>query len=262
VSVRGLRLHFLDYGGGGDPVVCLHGVTGHAWMWHGVTSALGDQHRVVALDLRGHGDSQWSAEAAYETDEHVADLGGVLDSIGLESVHLVGLSWGGLVALRLAASFAASVRSLVVIDAPLAFEQEASDVPERPYAFDDHASVEAWERQSNPHAPAAMIGVMAAFGVRPGDRGSLVRKYDRFFTHTWPFRRNDHTDDWREVRVATLLVRASASHVLSEDAAQAMRRERPDVTFEQLQECGHLVPVERPVELADVLRRFWVLTES
>lgn len=260
--MRGLRLHFLDYAGGAEAVIFLHGVTGHAWVWHGVVSALSPGHRVLALDLRGHGDSQWSAKAAYASEEHVADVRGVLDAIGIESAHLVGLSWGGLVALRIAAAFSSSARSLAVIDVPVAFEQGPTEVPERPYEFDDHATVEAWERQANPHAPAAMIGVMASFGVRPGKEGSLVRKHDRFFTHTWPFREDDHSDEWRRLRVPTLLVRASASHVLSEAAAEEMRRERPDLTFEQVEDCGHLVPVEQPTQLADLLERFWQRARS
>src|SRR5439155_8368624 len=112
-------------------------------------------------------------------------------------------------------------------------------------------------RQANPHAPAELLEVVASFGVRPGDGGTLVRKHDPFFTHTWPFRSEDHAAAWRRIEAPTLLVRAGDSQVLTAARAGEVRRTRPAVEYAELADCGHVVPVERPRELTETLRRFW-----
>jgi pimeloyl-ACP methyl ester carboxylesterase len=95
VNANGLRLHHVDFGGSGTPIVLGHGVTGHAWVWSGVADRLVEVGRVVSLDYRGFGDSQWSAEQAYTTGDHLADLEAVIGSLGASEVDLVGSSWGG-----------------------------------------------------------------------------------------------------------------------------------------------------------------------
>ena len=60
LDIDGLRLHYLDWGGDGPPLVMLHGLTGHAHTWDHTAAALGDRYRVLALDQRGHGDSGWA----------------------------------------------------------------------------------------------------------------------------------------------------------------------------------------------------------
>jgi pimeloyl-ACP methyl ester carboxylesterase len=225
--VGGLRLHRLEYAGddAGDTVVCVHGVTGHAWLWHDVATSLAPR-RLLAVDLRGHGDSQWSAHGAYATDDHASDLTSLLESLEVGPVHLVGLSWGGLVALRVAASSPQLVKTLAVVDVPLWFEQGPSDVPERPYSFAGHEEVVAWERQANPHAPDELLELAASFGVRPGKGGTFVRKYDPFFARTWPFRTCDHRGDWETVDAHRRAIRATRPELepLYEVLAEATAR--------------------------------------
>lgn len=256
VEINGLRLHMLDYGGDGRPIVCLHGVTGHAWMWHDVAPALTHLGRVVAVDMRGHGDSQWSRDLAYETSDHVADVRGLLDMIGTRPVDLVGLSWGGLVAMSVAAADPAAVRKLAIVDVPPSFGQAPEDVPPRPATFQTHAEAVGWERQANPNAADAMIEVMAAYGTRPAEGGTLGRKHDPSFLSRWPFRAGDHWDEWRSLEMPTLLVHGEKSFVLSADVAQQMVESLPGVTFARAPDAGHLVPVENPAFLAKVLAEF------
>src|SRR5712691_7019163 len=92
--VNGLRLHVLDWGGEGRaPLLLLHGFTGHAHAWDTLSIALQPHFHVLALDQRGHGDSDpadtYDALAAFE------DIGGVVEQLGLTSLVLVGLSMGG-----------------------------------------------------------------------------------------------------------------------------------------------------------------------
>ena len=71
-GAAGNRIHGLDFGGDGPALVCLHGVTGNAWNWYSVALGLRSHRRVVALDFRGYGESQWSPDHDYTTADHVA----------------------------------------------------------------------------------------------------------------------------------------------------------------------------------------------
>jgi pimeloyl-ACP methyl ester carboxylesterase len=252
VPAGDLRLHHLDFGGSGRPIVCLHGVTGHAWMWRSVGPGLTALGHVRALDMRGHGDSQWSPDGSYSTDDHVADLTAVLATLGDEPVDLVGLSWGGLVSLAYASANPGRVRRLALVDVPPSFAQGPQDVFPRPKVFAAAAEASEWERQQNPHAPDDMIQTLADHGTRPAE-GGLARKHDPFFFSTWPFRADDRWDQWRALDIPTLLVHGANSVVLSTEVADEMVAALPGVRFERLEHCGHLVPVERPDALVDIL---------
>jgi pimeloyl-ACP methyl ester carboxylesterase len=255
-NVGELRLHRLHFGEGPRPVISLHGVTGHAWMWSEVAAHLRGEFPVVSLDLRGHGDSQWSASGSYRTDDHVADLSGVVDALDLEQVDLAGSSWGALVALGYAARNPDRVRKLAMVDVEPSFEQGETDVFPRPRSFADHAEAAAWERQATPHAPESMIEVMAAFGTRPGEDGGLHRKHDPYFFERWPFRADDRWEELRALELPVLVVHAEQSFVRGE-VAERMAKETGNGRVVHIGDSGHLVPVEQPAVLAETLLGFF-----
>ncbi len=257
VTTDGLRLHTLDYGGAGRPIVLVHGVTGHAWLWRDLAAQLSLWGRVIAVDLRGHGDSQWSDDERYGTNDHADDLWAILQTVAGEPADLVGLSWGGLVAMRVAAGAPELVRHLAVLDVPPSFDQAVDDVPERPYTFDHHAAVLEWERNANPRATDSLVDHLAAHSTRPIEGGRLARKHDPFFLRTWPFRAEDSWNDLRCLRVPTMLVRAADSPVLSETVFEAMGEALPAARRETVQRSGHLIPVENPLELVELLGDFF-----
>src|SRR5262249_26961032 len=95
VLVGRMRLHYLDWGAAGRPaVVFLHGGGLTAHTWDLVCLALRAERHCLALDQRGHGDSEWSPEMDYTTEAHVADLEGFVDHLGLDRFVLVGQSMG------------------------------------------------------------------------------------------------------------------------------------------------------------------------
>jgi pimeloyl-ACP methyl ester carboxylesterase len=255
VQANGLRLHHVDFGRIGRPIVLLHGVAGHAWMWHDVARSLSAVGRVVALDMRGHGDSQWSASAEYTTEDHVRDLAVVLEAVGKGQVDLVGLSWGGLVAAAYAVANPDRIRRLAIVDVPPSFTQGETEVMPRPYAFPRHEDALDWEREANPRASERMLQVMARFGTRPGV-GGLVRKHDPFFLERWPFRSDDRWEEMGRLQPPTLLVHAEHSLVLTADVAGQMAERIPNARLVHVPASGHLVPVENPGALANELTSF------
>jgi pimeloyl-ACP methyl ester carboxylesterase len=254
-DVRGLRLHHLDYGGVGTPIVCLHGVTGHAWTWHELAPHLTEIGAVVCLDLRGHGDSQWSASGAYETEEHVADLEVWLDAMGLTRVALLGYSWGALIAASFAARRPERVRRLVMLDVEPSFDFGVEDVPPRPHEHDSHEDAVAWERESSAQASAEMVEVMAAAGTRPAPEGRLVPREDPYFLRRWPFRSGDHWSELAGLTMPVLVVHAGNSFVRRE-VMERMATVIPDAAFAEVADCGHVMPVDNPAGVASVVVPF------
>lgn len=96
VIIGATRFHYLDWGGPGTPILFLHGGGINAHTWDCVAVMLSDRYRCVALDQRGHGDSEWSPVLDYRITAHVGDLEGFVEAIGLERPIVVGQSMGGL----------------------------------------------------------------------------------------------------------------------------------------------------------------------
>jgi lipase len=97
----------------GEPVVCIHGVTGHRGRFAGLAAHLGDRP-VVSVDLRGHGDSTW--EAPWTAGTHLADLLETADALGIGRATWVAHSFGGRLVAQLAAQSPERVARAVLLD--------------------------------------------------------------------------------------------------------------------------------------------------
>ena len=119
VRVGDLELYYLDLPGGDPPLVLLHGLSSNADAFGGLLSAgLSPAFRVIAPDLRGRARSD-KPGAGYGMAEHAADVIGLLDRLGLPRVVLAGHSFGGYLAIWIAANHPDRVEKLVVIDAAI-----------------------------------------------------------------------------------------------------------------------------------------------
>src|SRR5215469_2455358 len=96
IIIGAARFHYLDWGGNGHPILFLHGGGLNAHTWDVVALMLRDRHRCVALDQRGHGDSEWSPGSDYGMDSHLRDIEGFATQMKLRRPVLVGQSMGGI----------------------------------------------------------------------------------------------------------------------------------------------------------------------
>lgn len=114
MTVNGVKLRVTDEGAG-PPVVFGHGLLWSGEMFRPQIDALRDRYRCVTVDWRGQGGSEITA-SGYDMDTLTGDLLALLDQLGLDAVHYVGLSMGGFVGIRLAARHPERVRSLALLD--------------------------------------------------------------------------------------------------------------------------------------------------
>ena len=112
-----LRLHYLDWGNpDGPPLLLVHGNRDHAHNWDWTAARLQERYHIIAPDLRGHGDSQWSAGSMYAPAEFVYDIAQLVHQQQLAPLRIVAHSLGGNIAMRYAGTFPADVERLVVIE--------------------------------------------------------------------------------------------------------------------------------------------------
>ncbi len=128
-----LRLNVTLWGDpAAPPVLLLHGLRDHSRSWDWTANALADRYFLIAPDLRGHGDSDWTELEGYALSSYVLDLADIAAAFGLERYAIVGHSLGGALGLRLAAAFpdkVAAVSGVECIEMPLVREERAKPVP-------------------------------------------------------------------------------------------------------------------------------------
>ena len=117
-----LRLHYVDWGNAGaPPLLLLHGGRDHCRNWDWVAAALRNDYHIIAPDLRGHGDSEWSSDGTYTPAAYVYDLAQLIHQQKLAPVTIIAHSLGGSIAVRYTGIFPQTVHKLIAIEglAPL-----------------------------------------------------------------------------------------------------------------------------------------------
>src|ERR1700733_12418528 len=117
IVLRQMRFHFLEWGApDAPPIVLLHGGHQSAHSWDLVSLHLARRFRVLALDQRGHGDTEWARDVAYSNHEMSLDAEAFLDAMGLEKPILIGHSMGGRNSMLLTKRDPSRLRALVIVD--------------------------------------------------------------------------------------------------------------------------------------------------
>jgi pimeloyl-ACP methyl ester carboxylesterase len=254
VSINGLNLHYRDWPNEGAPaLVLLHGFTGHAASWDTFAEAMSGRYRVIALDQRGHGDSEWASD--YAPERRVEDLEQFLQALGLERFTLLGLSMGGICAYGYAAKHPETLEKLVIVDIAPTLERtgmsristgvQAADV------FDTPEEAVAQARLGNPRAPEDALRYRALNNLKQREDGKWTFKYDVALRNGGAARvvPPDSEAIWASlanISCPTLLVRGAESDLLGIDAAERMVRTIPNCELVQVPNSGHSVPLDNP----------------
>jgi pimeloyl-ACP methyl ester carboxylesterase len=261
VVVGDLFLSFLEWGTAGRPVLCfLHGGSAHAHWFDLVAPAFTDRFHVIALDQRGHGESEWAKPPAYATENFAADLLGFVDALGFARVTLIGHSMGGHNAMSFSAWHPDRVRALVIIDSRPMIPTDRLDRLRRrgertlrPYPSREAAaqSFRLVPRETN--ADPALLAHMGAAGVVERD-GAWVYRFD-------PASNAERrpVDAWAlldRITAPTLIARGELSPVLPRDMADKLRSAIRGASLVEIPASYHHVTLDNPAGLVLELDSF------
>jgi len=110
-----LELSYLEQGAG-EALILIHGLGATADSWRLQVEALSANYRVIALDLRGHGQSGYRADEPLTIRTMAADVMALVQSLGISQAHFCGISMGGMIALEILVRFGLRVKSLILAD--------------------------------------------------------------------------------------------------------------------------------------------------
>jgi pimeloyl-ACP methyl ester carboxylesterase len=261
VVVGDLFLSFLEWGTAGRPVLCfLHGGSAHAHWFDLVAPPFTDRFHVIALDQRGHGESEWAKPPAYATENFAVDLLGFVDALGFARVTLIGHSMGGHNAMSFSAWHPDRVRALVIIDSRPMIPTDRLDRLRRrgertlrPYPSREAAlqSFRLVPRETN--ADPALLAHMGAAGVVERD-GAWVYRFD-------PASNAERrpVDAWTlldRITAPTLIARGELSPVLPRDMADKLRSAIRGASLVEIPASYHHVTLDNPAGFVLELDRF------
>jgi pimeloyl-ACP methyl ester carboxylesterase len=222
------RLHYIDWGNpSAPPLVLVHGGFDHARSWDWTARALARDYHVIAPDLRGHGDSSWSADGSYMMANFVYDLAQLVEMLGRSPVTIVGHSLGGAISLRYAGLFPETVQKIVALEglglAPSRLLEDAErPVPEIWRDWIDnrrasarrtprrYATIEAAigrMRERNEHLSVEQALHLTSHGVNRNEDGSYSWKFDPYLNVMAPqaAAELDMSAFWERIACPTLL---------------------------------------------------------
>ncbi len=257
VDANGMRFHYLEWGDADKPpMLLLHGFAQTCHSWDFVALGFSDEYRIIVLDQRGHGDSDWAADGDYSPETQQDDISGVVDALGLDAFVLMGLSMGGRNSFTYAANNPNKVRALVIVDAgPQNMRQGTQNIRNFVQQEDELDSVDAFVQRVqayNPRRPAEQLRGSLMHNLKQLPNGKWTWKYDKALRRPGRRMGSDPETEKRlwgylqSLQCPTLLVRGGASDIIAMDTAEQMHRSIPNSRLATIEGAGHLVMGDSP----------------
>jgi pimeloyl-ACP methyl ester carboxylesterase len=256
-----LKLHYLDYGTEGrPPMLCVHGGAAHAHWFDYVAPGFAPDFHVRAVDLRGHGDSEWADPPVYSFEKYASDLNEVVEKLDLRDFVLIGHSMGGMVSLVYAATHSGRVSRLVLVDTTMHMSKESigrlRDLGARPakdYATHDELISRYRLQPEGPNLAASeVIRHVAAHSGRQTAEGTWRHKFDRSLYAI--FERRDGRPYWNHIKVPALLVKGEHSSRVNAEILAQVKARSPQVELVEVPNSDHHITLDNPGGFVDAVR--------
>ena len=263
VCTRDITLRYVDWGGDGPVMLLFHGDMRTSRSWDAVARRLTGDYRVIALDARGHGDSDWTPRG-YRFSERVDDLAAFCESLGLRDIIGVAHSTGGVV-MALCARRHPGMFSRLALMEPMVV---VDDRFHKMVAGREHAERSTWKSREELHNylskhqatanwhPEVLRDVVAHEAYRRED-GLYDMKWSSF-TFNWKDRDGDHVDlkpVFAELGLPVLFIRSSGHRTRIKELNE-VQDGIPDFHRLTIENTGHNMYMERPEAIADAIRDF------
>ena len=271
VEVNDLKLHYREWGDSRSrhALLMLHGYASTSEMWSDVATDLAREFRVIALDIRGYGQSDRAEDMDYTRATQLEDLEAFVDAVGLRSLTLVGHSMGGALAICYAAEHPEIVTALVVVEAaPEVLRSGIEGVRRLLLAGDGFDSVDAAVEAFRPYQPYASTEQLERrvhSVLKMNEDGRLVWDFDEAFRDPQirppepdPGQRrlSDLWDSADRVQCPTMIIRGQDTDMLTPEAIQRLHRRIAGSRVSLIEDAGHHVPTDQPASLALNIREF------
>ena len=229
-----LRLHYVDWGNeGAPPMLLVHGGRDHCRNWDWVAEAFRDEYHIIAPDLRGHGDSQWSMGGSYTMPEYAYDIAHLVDQKNMAPVTILSHSLGGMISLQYAGLYPDKVKSIIAIEglgvSPLIMAKSAGkSINEKLIGWADelrkvsgrmprrYASLEddlKRMQDENPHLSEVQARHLTVHGANQNEDGTYSWKFDNYVRIFRPYGLSPEEIRhlWSRITCPTLLIRGTES---------------------------------------------------
>lgn len=239
VQANGIRQHYLRYGGKGQALILVPGITSPAITWGFVAERLGRHFDTYVLDVRGRGLSSSGPALDYGTDACAADIPAFAEALGLSSYHLLGHSMGARFAIRAAALGAPGLQRLVLVDPPVSGPGRREYPSKLPWYVDSIrqalAGMDAEAmRAFCPSWTDEQLQLRAEW-LHTCFEPAVARAFDDFHQV------DIHQDLPRVAQPALLMVAGRGGVIQPVDEAE-IRELKPDIRIAHVENAGHMIP--------------------
>lgn len=254
--VNGFRHHFREWGSDRPdlPVLlALHGYTSHCRSFDAIAPALATHFRVVAVDARGHGETEWAPDGDYTGPALVSDVVSLASALGIGRASVIGASMGGRTSYNLAARHPGLVDRLVVVDiSPSLVAAGSERIRGGAQRNDRFATVEEAEEAQIvmlPLSPPSVVRHRVRHNLMRLEDGSFTWRYDPVLRTAEGLPRPDEDEQWaliERVTAPTLLVHGALSDLLSPALADRMQKTISGCRVVDVPGAGHSVVADQP----------------
>ena len=268
-----LRLHYLDWGNdGAADMLLVHGIHDHCHSWDWLAQSLRRHFHVVAPDLRGHGDSEWTLGSPYSYLEYVQDIAQLVRQRRLSPLTVVAHSLGGTIASIYAGAFAEAVERLVIIEGVGLYPRNAGTPAEQlRYWIDNNYALsarsprryptleDAFQRMqdTNPHLSPDQARHLTIHGSHQNEDGTYTWKFDNYTRAPRPYDipNADMVALWQRIDCPVLIVnsRHGYPHRIGQD--DTLRHFRNAVLHE-IDDAGHWTHHDQLAECLATIGKF------
>ena len=256
------RLHYLEWNPrGAEALILLHGNSANVWWWESFAALMPPRFHIIAIDQRGHGDSEWVRPPAYSPASYADDLARFIAERGLKRPVVIGHSMGGVSVLAFLERYPEHARAAVAIDVAVISTRPRDRFLRRlkllpTVVYPDLATAKARFRlmPSEGAIAPAMLAEIAEKSIDRTEDGGYTLKFDREC-----FLGGDGIEVLgaiRATRTPLLLIRGELSKIMTAEDSQRALESNPRARLEVIAGAHHHLPLERPDALAEIIQDF------
>jgi len=261
IDVQGLRIHYLDWGSADKPpMIMLHGIGRVAHTFDHIAPHFASKYHVMAVDMRGHGDSSWDPKGEYLVEDYVKDIEGMAEQLRLQNIVIWGNSTGGRVAQVFAALHPERTAAVISEDVGPERPTQVADSVSKQLKQEDEtgwASEEALLAQlktSNARTPEEILRAYAHYGSTKRADGRIIWKRDPAIANGFV-----PTELWRfvrQIKAPIIYVVGGRSTIVPAATQDELKKTLPQAQVVTIAGTGHYPSEENAPEFLSMVDRF------